>query len=95
MVDPMESMLSDAIKHDLENKLNSRVSSAGMGENGDGALPNAAPNTVEHDETFNRSMYILVILTFIVIVVFFNWFRKGKNNVRTRRKYFLLNKLGF
>lgn len=49
----------------------------------------------ENVETFSTSMYILVVLTLIVMLLFFNWYKKGRNNLRVRRKYFILNRLGF
>lgn len=47
-----------------------------------------------NDEPFGISVYILLISTLVVIVLFLNCYRKGRNNIRTRRKYVLLNKLG-
>lgn len=92
-VDPVESMLSDAVKADLEYKLNNnRLDSSNIGGNDDGVHP---LDVAEKEETFSISMYILVILTVFVVILFFNWYRKGRNSVRTRRKYFLLSKLGF
>lgn len=92
-VDPMESILSDAIKSDLENKFNNRVDSINLNDDNDDSL--FPQNITDNEETFSISMYILVILTLFVIILFFNWYKKGRNNVRTRRKYFLLSKLGF
>lgn len=94
-VDPMESILSDAVESDLENKLNNinNLDSINLNDN-DNILFQQNIND-NNEETFNISMYILVILTLFVIILFFNWYRKGRNNVRTRRKYFLLSKLGF
>lgn len=46
------------------------------------------------DDSFTFSTYTLIALTLIVILLILNWCRKGRNNIRTRRKYFLLNKLG-
>ena len=59
----------------------------------DGARPQQ-PNGQSTEETFSLSMYTLVGLTLIVFMLFLNWYRKGRNNIRTRRKYFLLNMLG-
>lgn len=48
------------------------------------------------EDKFSVSVYILLVLTFVVILLFLNCYRKGRNNIRTRRKYFLINwnKLG-
>lgn len=47
----------------------------------------SVPNYVT-DDSLNVSMYILVILTLAVLILFLNCYRKS------RRKYALLNKLG-
>lgn len=47
-----------------------------------------------NDDSLTFSTYFLVALTIVVIALILNWCRKGRNNIRTRRKYFLLNKLG-
>lgn len=85
--DAMASMLENGVKSDLENNFNSKFS-----ENGNGAFPMDA--TSESEETFGISKYILVILTLVVVFLFFNWYKRSRTNVRVRRKYYLLNKLG-
>lgn len=47
------------------------------------------------EESFSMSMYILLILTLAVLVLFLNCYYKRRNTVRTRRKCFPFNKLGF
>lgn len=66
-------------------------------ENGGGERDGVpfAQHIDENVETFSTSMYILVVLTLIVMLLFFNWYKKGRNNLRIRRKYFILNRLGF
>lgn len=54
-----------------------------------------AQNIDQHVETFSASIYILVVLTIIVMLLFFNWYTKGRHILRARRKYFILNRLGF
>lgn len=83
--------------NDLENNFEKNGNDAasnrgnGGGDDGDGAP--FAPHIDQNVETFSSSMYILVVLTLIVMLLFFNWYRKGRNNLR--RKYFILNRLGF
>lgn len=50
-------------------------------------------NSVQMNEVL--SMYILLILTLIVIILFLNCYRKKRNTIRTRRKWFPFNKLSF
>lgn len=88
--------------NDLENNFekngNNRLAAASNHDNsGDGesnGIP-FAPQIDQKIETFSTSMYILVVLTLIVMLLFFNWYKKGRNNLRVRRKYFFLNRLGF
>lgn len=56
---------------------------------------NVATTTVELiDDPFTLSSYLLVALTILIILLILNWYRKGRKNIRTRRKYFSLNRLG-
>lgn len=80
----------------LENSFekNSRLDAASnRGEDSDGAP--FAQHIDQNVETFSTSMYILVVLTLIVMLLFFNWYKKGRNNLRVRRKYFFFNRFGF
>lgn len=59
--------------------------------------PNQLPllvNPAMKQESFSLSMYILLTLTLVVIILFLNCYRKRRNPIRPRRKYFLFNKLG-
>lgn len=97
------------ITHDDPEKKSHDVNGGGGGGAGDSDANNNGPfpqqsesnnhqnsqtnNTIKStDEPFGISVYILLISTLAVIVLFLNYYRKGRN--RTRRKYFLLNKLG-
>lgn len=54
-------------------------------------LPNLNKSIQMKDESFSLPMYILLILTLAVIILFLNCYRKR----RTRRNYFPFNRLGF
>lgn len=58
-------------------------------------LPQLTNSIQMKDESFSLTMYILLILTFVVIILFLNSIRKRRNTIRTRRKWFPFNKLGF
>lgn len=83
-----------------DNNNPNKIDPAFANENIDGNNP--FPQHQQHksiqspmnDETFSVSVYILLVLTLAVILLFLNCYRKGRNNIRTRRTYFLLNKLG-
>lgn len=47
------------------------------------------------EESFSLSMYILLILTLIVLILFLNCYRKRRNTIRARRKWFPFNRLSF
>lgn len=59
--------------------------------------PSSQLNNAElmSEESFSISVYILLILTLAVILLFLNCYYKMWNTVRTRRKCFPFNKLGF
>lgn len=48
----------------------------------------------ENEESLGVSMYILAVLTLAVVLLFLHWYRRGRNNIRTRRVYNLLKPLG-
>lgn len=58
-------------------------------------LPQLTNSIQMKEESFSLTMYILLVLTFIVITLFLNSIRKRSNTIRTRRKWFPFNKLGF
>lgn len=58
-------------------------------------LPKLTNSIQMNEESFSLSMYILLILTLIVIILFLNCYRKKRNTIRTRRKWFPFNKLSF
>lgn len=69
-----------------------------------GPFPQQSPNNHQSsqlnnsiqvkEESFSVSVYILLILTLAVIILFYCYYKK-RNTVRTRRKCFPFNKLGF
>lgn len=58
-------------------------------------LPQFANSIHINDESFGLSMYILLILTLAVIILFLNCYCKRRNVIRTRLKCFPFNRLGF
>lgn len=86
--------------------LNQNINNIRNNENDDeGPFPHQSPNAHPSsqlansigmkEESFSASMYILLILTLAVIILFLNCYYKRWNTVRTRRKCFPFNKLGF
>lgn len=58
-------------------------------------LPQLTNSIQMKEESFSLSMYILLIITFVVIILFLNSIRKRRITIRTRRKWFPFSKLGF
>lgn len=58
-------------------------------------LPQLTNSIEMKDESFSMSVYILLILTLAVIIIFLNCYHNRRNTIRTRRKCFPFNKLGF
>lgn len=57
-------------------------------------LPQLTKSIGMKEESFSMSVYILLILTLAVIIIFLNCYHNRRNTIRTRRKCFPFNKLG-
>lgn len=89
---------NDLLENNFDKNGKDRLDAASIRSNGGGGDDSDTVPFAQHIgqqvETFSTSMYILVVLTLIVMLLFFNWYKKGRNNLRVRRKYFFLNRLG-